>query len=94
MTQSCVSLRLPRGAGIKSGSQPYFLALPLNATGAMPIYATSTNISQPDDACNPLPDSTPDLSSYVVVVHRGTCLFTQKLANVAAKGAQVVVIYK
>ncbi|KAJ7495908.1 subtilisin-like protease [Mycena galericulata] len=72
---------------------PYFSALPLNQTKALPIYATSTNISQVDDACDPLPDSTPDLSGYVVVVHRGTCIFTQKLANIAAKGGKVVLIY-
>ncbi|KAJ7772696.1 subtilisin-like protease [Mycena maculata] len=71
----------------------YFMPFPLNVTGAMPIYATSTNTSQVDDACNPLPDSTPDLSGYIVVVHRGTCLFTQKLANIAAKGGKVMLIY-
>ncbi|KAJ7680615.1 pyrolysin, partial [Mycena polygramma] len=79
--------------GATHGGIPYFMALPLNVTGAWPIYATSTNISQPDDACAPLPDSTPDLSPYLVVVHRGTCAFTQKLANVAAKGGKVVMIY-
>ncbi|KAJ6587227.1 pyrolysin [Mycena vulgaris] len=79
--------------GVAHNPIPYFLALPLNVTGALPIYATSTNISQTDDACSPLPDSTPDLSQYLVVVHRGTCLFMQKLANIAAKGGTVVAIY-
>ncbi|KAJ7091118.1 peptidase S8/S53 domain-containing protein [Mycena epipterygia] len=79
--------------GVAHNPIPYFLALPLNVTGALPIYATSTNISQIDDACNPLPDSTPDLSPYLVVVRRGTCLFTQKLANIHAKGGNVAVIY-
>ncbi|KAJ7187925.1 subtilisin-like protease [Mycena filopes] len=50
-----------------------------------------------DDACNPLPASTPDLSGYIVIIRRGTCLFvgpqTQKLENVAAFGAKVAVIY-
>ncbi|KAJ7497612.1 subtilisin-like protease [Mycena latifolia] len=80
--------------GVARDPIPYFMALPLNVIGALPIYATSTNISQPDDACNPLPDSTPDLSPYLVVVHRGTCLFTVKMANIAAKGGKVAVIYK
>ncbi|KAJ7647008.1 subtilisin-like protease [Roridomyces roridus] len=71
----------------------YNQPLPLNVPGALPIYATSTNISQVDDACNPLPDSTPDLSGHLVVVHRGTCSFTQKLGNIQAKGGKVVFIY-
>ncbi|KAJ7693309.1 subtilisin-like protease [Mycena rosella] len=79
--------------GVAHDPIPYFSALPLNAIGALPIYVTSTNISQTDDACSPLPDSTPDLSPYLVVVHRGTCLFTEKLANIQAKGGKVVVIY-
>ncbi|KAF7361610.1 Subtilisin-like protease [Mycena venus] len=79
--------------GVAHKPIPYFMALPLNVTSEMPIYATSTNISQPDDACSPLPDNTPDLSPYLVVVHRGTCSFTQKLANIAAKGGKVAVIY-
>lgn len=33
---------------------------------------------QTDDACNPLPDKIPDLSNYVVIVHRGTCAFVRK----------------
>ncbi|KAJ7085847.1 subtilisin-like protease [Mycena crocata] len=79
--------------GVDHEPIPYFMALPLNVTDAMPIYATSTNFSRSDDACSPLPDSTPDLSPYAVVVHRGTCAFTVKLANIAAKGGKVMVIY-
>ncbi|KAJ7045850.1 subtilisin-like protease [Mycena alexandri] len=80
--------------GVDHDPIPYFMATPLpGVNGSMPIYATSTNFSQPDDACNQLPDSTPDLSPYIVVIHRGTCVFTQKLANVAAKGAKVAIIY-
>ncbi|KAJ7346952.1 subtilisin-like protease, partial [Mycena albidolilacea] len=79
--------------GVPHDPIPYFLALPLKVIGEMPIYATSTDISQLDDACNPLPDDTPDLSSFVVLVHRGSCLFTQKLANIADKGAKVALIY-
>ncbi|QRV96028.1 pyrolysin [Ceratobasidium sp. AG-Ba] len=70
----------------------YFAGVPL-ANGTFPIYATSTNISITDDACNPLPDSTPDLSHYLVVIRRGICYPSQKLANAAAKGAKQVFIY-
>ncbi|KAF8125019.1 peptidase S8/S53 domain-containing protein [Mycena galopus ATCC 62051] len=95
--------------GVTHDPISYFETLPLNVAGEWPIYATSTNISQLDDACNPLPDNTPNLSSYVVIVHRGTCPFasnpcpraehqlmgfqTQKLMNIAVKGAQVALIY-
>ncbi|KDQ27552.1 hypothetical protein PLEOSDRAFT_1112600 [Pleurotus ostreatus PC15] len=65
--------------------------LPINDT--RPIFATSTDVTVVDDACNPLPDSTPDLSGFVVIVRRGTCTFVQKLGNVAAKGAKVTLIY-
>lgn len=66
---------------------------PLNATGEWPIYATSKDTAVTDDACNPLPASTPDLSKFITVIRRGTCNFTDKLANAAAKGAKLVVVY-
>ncbi|KAJ6498979.1 pyrolysin [Mycena sanguinolenta] len=79
--------------GVDHDPIPYFMALPLPFIGQWSIYATSTNISQVDDACNPLPDDTPDLSSFVVIVRRGTCQFTQKLTMIAEKGGKVMLIY-
>ena len=35
------------------------------------LYATSLDISVASDACSELPDSTPDLSKYFVLVRRG-----------------------
>lgn len=73
---------------------PYFSLFPLPVgDAAFPVFATSTDTSVVDDACNPLPDSTPDLSKFVTVVRRGTCTFVQKLTNIAAKGGDVVLIY-
>lgn len=43
--------------------------------GPLPIYATSNDTTIMDDACYPLPDNTPDLSDFVVIVRRGTCPF-------------------
>ncbi|EJD50690.1 subtilisin-like protein [Auricularia subglabra TFB-10046 SS5] len=60
---------------------------------ALPLYALSKDSSIVDDGCNPLPASTPDLSGYVTLVRRGTCNFTVKLANIAAKGGKIVLIY-
>ncbi|EJD38527.1 subtilisin-like protein [Auricularia subglabra TFB-10046 SS5] len=66
---------------------------PIPADGAFPIYATSRDSSVEDDACTPLPDSTPDLSKFVTLVRRGSCDFIQKVANVQAKGGEIVLIY-
>lgn len=57
------------------------------------VYATSSSLTVTDDACSPLPDSTPDLSNKVVLIGRGTCLFATKFANAAAKGAKYVLVY-
>ncbi|KAG9048751.1 hypothetical protein FS837_012114 [Tulasnella sp. UAMH 9824] len=67
---------------LSNGHAPiaYNSFLPLKVDGSLPIYATSTDTDIADDACNPLPDTTPDLSGYVVVVRR-------------AKGAKVALIY-
>lgn len=72
----------------------YDRALPLNITGVHRVYATSFSTNVTDDACQALPDNTPDLKNYVVVVRRGTCLLTTKLDNVAAKGGRYVLLYK
>ena len=58
-----------------------------------PIYATSFNTTVADDACDPLPDDTPDLSGYIVLVRRGGCLFDDKVRNLVPKGAQYVMVY-
>lgn len=76
---------------------PYLSALPLDISTLpsddLRVYFTSTDSSITNDACNPLPDSTPNLANYVTVIQRGTCAFTQKLKNAAAKGAKVVLVY-
>ncbi|KAG9048749.1 hypothetical protein FS837_012112 [Tulasnella sp. UAMH 9824] len=78
-----------------NGHEPiaYSSVRPLKVAGSLPIYATSTDTSIANDACNPLPDSTPNLSGYVVLIRRCTCAFADKLANVAAKGVKVALIY-
>lgn len=79
--------------GVQHDPITYFDALPLPITDTLPIFATSTNTTIDDDACDPLPDSTPDLSKFIVIVRRGTCTFVQKLTNIAAKGGNVSLIY-
>ncbi|KAJ7263763.1 subtilisin-like protease [Mycena rebaudengoi] len=66
-------------------------ALPVTET--LPLYAISNDSTIVDDGCSPLPASTPDLSGFVVLVRRGTCAFTTKIANIQAFGAKVALFY-
>ncbi|KIM30503.1 hypothetical protein M408DRAFT_286696 [Serendipita vermifera MAFF 305830] len=70
----------------------YYSLAPLNFTIPLPVWPVSNTIVD-NDACDPLPADTPDLSGFVVLIRRGTCAFVDKLANVAAKGARVALIY-
>ncbi|KAI0319168.1 pyrolysin [Amylostereum chailletii] len=79
--------------GVEHDPITYFATFPLPIPGSWPIYATSNDTTVANDACDALPDSTPDLSSFAVVVRRGSCTFVQKLTNIAAKGGNVVLIY-
>ncbi|KAG5644690.1 hypothetical protein DXG03_007913 [Asterophora parasitica] len=79
--------------GVPHAPITYFQTFPLKVTETLPIYALTKDVTIPDDACSPLPPNTPDLSPYVVLVRRGSCPFTQKLGNIAAKGARVSLIY-
>ncbi|KAJ7767725.1 subtilisin-like protease [Mycena metata] len=71
----------------------YFSSVPLPVNGSLPLYATSKNTTVTDDACSPLPASTPDLSTFVVLVRRATCAVTVQLAHLAAFNASVALIY-
>lgn len=60
---------------------------------SLPLWSVNYNTSDPANACSPLPDDTPDLSYYLVLVRRGSCTFVQKVENVVAKGARYVMLY-
>ncbi|KAH7096447.1 subtilisin-like protease [Auriculariales sp. MPI-PUGE-AT-0066] len=82
-------------SGVEHPAVPYVTDtgfVPLNVTGELPIYATSTDLTIKNDGCEALPDSTPDLSGFATVIRRGTCNFTVKIANAVAKGAKLVII--
>ncbi|KAJ1301871.1 hypothetical protein OPQ81_009098 [Rhizoctonia solani] len=72
---------------------PYLGLKNLDIPEGLSIYATSQDPTIGDDACNPLPNTTPDLSNRVVLIRRGTCTFLQKANNAAAKGAKYFLIY-
>ena len=60
---------------------------------SLPLWSVNYNTSDPANACDPLPDDTPDLSEYLVLIRRGSCTFVQKVENVVAKGAKYVMFY-
>jgi subtilisin family serine protease len=60
---------------------------------SLPLWSVNFNTSDPANACSPLPDDTPDLSEYLVLIRRGSCTFVQKVENVVAKGAKYVMFY-
>ena len=64
--------------GAQYGPIIYFSLSPLPVKNAMPIYATSKDITVSADACSPLPADTPDLSKFVVIIRRGTCTFVSQ----------------
>ncbi|KAF9264125.1 subtilisin-like protease [Marasmius fiardii PR-910] len=93
LDNTVLSLQTATVQGATHDPIPYFELFPFPVTTPLPIFATSNDTTVVDDACDPLPDSTPDLSPFLVVVRRGTCTFAQKLTNVAAKGGKLTFIY-
>ncbi|OAV95400.1 hypothetical protein PTTG_05451 [Puccinia triticina 1-1 BBBD Race 1] len=71
---------------------PYHSSGVFNGTD-LPIYATSATANPPNDACQPLPPSTPSLSDRVVVIRRGGCNYADKVDNAVAKGASRILFY-
>ncbi|KAK7408332.1 hypothetical protein QQX98_009480 [Neonectria punicea] len=59
----------------------------------LPLWAPSYDTNSTDGGCDAYPDSTPDLSGYIVLVRRGTCTFAEKATNAAAAGAKYIMIY-
>ncbi|OTB00257.1 hypothetical protein M426DRAFT_324409 [Hypoxylon sp. CI-4A] len=66
---------------------------PEYANISLPLWAVSNNTDIEDDACNPLPDGTPDLSGYLVLVREANCGFDVSAQNVADKGAKYIIFY-
>ncbi|CCO36026.1 Minor extracellular protease vpr [Rhizoctonia solani AG-1 IB] len=72
---------------------PYLSLTSLDISAGLPIYATSQDPTVVDDACNPLPSNTPDLSNSLVLIRRGTCAFVSKFDNAAKFGAKNFLVY-
>ncbi|KAG6313820.1 hypothetical protein E4U44_002230 [Claviceps purpurea] len=59
----------------------------------LPAWASSLDPTIKNDSCAPFPANIPDLSKFVVLIGRGTCLVSQKIENAVAKGAKYVLVY-
>ncbi|CAE6487820.1 unnamed protein product [Rhizoctonia solani] len=79
---------------VSNGRQINYSALPpVEIPAGLPIYATSSDSSVPNDACEPLSGNTPDLSNKLVLIRRGSCPFITKFTNAAAKGGKYFLVY-
>lgn len=74
---TAVNVQLLEVHGVEHEPIPYYAALPLHVEGTLPIYAISNDTTVEADGCDPLPDSTPDLSDKVVLIRRGVCTFVR-----------------
>ncbi|KAK2733009.1 subtilisin-like serine protease pr1c [Colletotrichum kahawae] len=54
----------------------------------LPLWSVSNTSDSMNDACSPLPDSTPDLSSKIVLLRSST-----QATNIAAKGGKYLLFY-
>ncbi|KAK3988980.1 subtilisin-like serine protease, partial [Cladorrhinum sp. PSN332] len=59
----------------------------------LPIVPLSLDTTNAADACDTLPDDTPDLSKWIVLIRRGGCYFSVKQANAAKFGAKRILFY-
>ncbi|KAF4868748.1 Minor extracellular protease vpr [Colletotrichum siamense] len=62
----------------------------------LPLWSVSNRSESANDACSPLPDSTPDLSSKIVllrVADTSECYSSTQATNVAAKGGRYLLFY-
>ncbi|KAI0879912.1 subtilisin-like protein [Annulohypoxylon maeteangense] len=77
--------------GIRYGNPTY----QVNVT--LPLWSASNDTTSEADACDALPDSTPDLSSRVTLLRMpnssSTCTQEVQAGNVAAKGGQYLLWY-
>ncbi|KAF8302531.1 subtilisin-like protein [Clavulina sp. PMI_390] len=73
--------------------QPYGLPAQLSFDTYHFIFALTNDTTSPNDACEPLSLSTPNLSGKIVLVRRGGRDFILKLENTAAKGGNMSIVH-
>ncbi|KFA47278.1 hypothetical protein S40293_10279 [Stachybotrys chartarum IBT 40293] len=57
------------------------------------VWVTGYDLNNTWDACDPLPDETPDLSEFIVLLRWSDCEPYVQAINVAAKGARFLALY-
>ncbi len=72
---------------------PGFDVFPASVKG-WPIVPLTLNTSVIDDACSPLPSTTPNLTNVIPLVRRGGCDFVDKQLNLEEYGAQYILFYQ
>ncbi|KAF1970669.1 subtilisin-like serine protease PR1C [Bimuria novae-zelandiae CBS 107.79] len=60
---------------------------------SLPLWNINNDPTDTANGCDPYPADTPDLSEYIVLIHRGTCTFVEKVTNAVNAGAKYVLIY-
>ncbi|KAH7313735.1 subtilase [Stachybotrys elegans] len=58
-----------------------------------PLWATSLDTNITADACEPLPDDTPNLQDFQVLVREGGCDIRLKAIHLVARGARFFLLY-
>ncbi|ATY64980.1 subtilisin-like serine protease PR1C [Cordyceps militaris] len=82
---------------VDSGNKTQLLSTPSDKDAwdgvTLDVWAGSYDTTKADDGCKAYPADTPDLSKKIVLIHRGSCSFTDKINFATAKGAKYVLIY-
>ncbi|RYP09118.1 hypothetical protein DL764_001485 [Monosporascus ibericus] len=89
---SGATFRAGNGSAESFGWQDGF---PSYGNVSLPLWAVSNNTEVEDDACNALPDDTPDLANYMVLIRETwtSCSLFEQAQNLAAKGARYIMVY-
>ena len=79
--------------GKKEESFGYMDGTPAFANISLSLWAASNSSDAGPDACNALPEDTPDLAYFLVLIRNSECSWLDQAANVAAKGGQYIMFH-
>lgn len=71
----------------------YTVGTPAFANVTLPLWAASNSSDAGPDACNALPEDTPDLADYLVLIRDAGCSWVAQAENVAAKGGKYIMLH-
>ena len=67
--------------------------LPAYANISLPLWFVGNSTQGGPDGCTPLPDDTPYLADYMVLIRQSTCSWITQAENVADKGGRYIMLY-